>query len=62
MIMVAVPSRLGEMFSKLAMAIGAAFRQASAQAWSRATGSKLANIPISGRIGASFHRGSHRSD
>ena len=36
------------------LAIGVAFRQASAQAWSSATGSKLANIPISGRIGASF--------
>ena len=33
---------------------GALLRQASAQAWSRATGSNEANIPISGRIGASF--------
>ena len=28
--------------------------QASTQAWSMATGSKEANIPMSGRIGASF--------
>ncbi len=33
---------------------GVAARQASAQAWSSASGSKEANIPIFGRIGASF--------
>ena len=54
MIVVAVPSRLCKVLAKLAVSIGVVFRQASAHAWSRATGSKLANIPISGRIGASF--------
>ena len=34
--------------------IGAALRQASTQAWSSASGSKEANIPIFGRIGTSF--------
>ena len=54
MVVVALPAGAGEVVGELLPGMGWAAMQASAQAWSRATGSKLANMPISGRMGASF--------